>query len=383
MTLSQQEQQDIINSIKKSKTFSKAPTSQALLQYLFEATQKGTDLKEGLVELEFFKQPKNSDKNNARVRVNIYNLRKKLDKFYLEEGKNEAYKVVIDKGQYEVRFERKKTETSLLGKIRISIVLPYILLFISALVFLILLLPPKKPLIWESFLSKKNTTTLYIGDNFGFLGKTITGQFGWIRNYDINTIKEFYQFRDRHPEIKSDVKPATYTYTTGMAVLSTQKLQNLFQRHKRDFNIRFSTKTSISEIIEGNAIYVGPIKNNNPFINFFNTENPYFKINGDHLSFFNHPTKKDTTFNLFTRGIASEYAIVSKIPGPGGTEQFIFFSNHDIGVISTVEFFTNTDSLRNFEKKYLDDSAYFTAIFEANGLDRTNTDLELIFAVGH
>ena len=383
LSLSIQEQQDLINKIRRSSSFSKTSTSGALLQYLFEATKKGTDLKEGVIEIEFFRGSDNADKTNARVRVNIFNLRKRLSKYYEDEGKNDAYQVTIDKGQYEVRFEKQHTSKKSLDKKTVIRLIPYLAMVLVTSISVFILLPPPKPQIWKSFFSHKVPTTLYIGDVFGIYGKTITGKFGWIRDYSINSLQELYQFSNSHPELKDDMKPASYSYATDMAVLATQKLQSLFQIHHSTFNIRFSTKSSISEIIEGNAIYVGPIKNNNPFIYFFNKENPYFKIKGDLLTFSGHPSMKDTTFNLSTNVTESEYAIVAKIPGPNETAQLIFFSNHDIGVTSAVEYFTEIDSLKNFQNNYLHDSKYFTAIFIADGIDRTNTDLKLILAEGH
>lgn len=383
MALTTQEQQGFINKIKKSDVFSKTSTSRALLQYLFEATKKGVDLKEGVIEIDFFKAPGNSDKNNARVRVTIYNLRKKLNKYYESEGIEDSFRVIIDKGQYELRFEKQNVSKKILGKQFVFRFIPYLTIAFLIGMLLFVLLPPTKTKIWRPFLTNEGSTTLYVGDVFGIYGKTITGKYGWIRDFSINNLQELYRFSNKHPELRDDIKPAVYNYTTGMAVLSTQKLQAFFQNYGNSFTIRFTTKTSISEIKEGNAIYVGPIKNDNPFIHFFNKENPYFKIAGDSLLLENHPTLNDTIFNLFYYGEGAEYAIVSKLPGPNETEQLLFFSNHDIGVTSTVEYFTKLGTIRKFQKENLQKGNYFTAIFIANGLDRTDTDLRLILALTH
>lgn len=381
--LSIEEQQKYIDRIKKSNTFSKTSTSRALLQYLFDATQKGTNLKEGVIEIEFFRKSNSPDKNDARVRVNIFNLRKKLQKYYEKEGENELYQVKIEKGQYQVKFEKQFNANKILHKQTFIRLIPYLVMVGVIIISVIILLPANKPLIWKSFFSKKVSTTLYVGDVFGIYGKTMTGRFGWIRDYNINSLEDLYEFSNLHPELKDDMKPANYSYSTDMAVLSTKELQSFFQKYNGKFNIRFNTKSSISDIIDGHAIYIGPIKNNNPFIYFFNKANPYFKIEGDHLTFSGHPSLKDTSFNLSTNGVGSEYAIVTKIPGPNETTQLIFFSNHDIGVTSTVEYFTEIDSLKNFQNKYLNNNKYFTALFLADGKDRTNTNLKLILAEGH
>lgn len=167
-----------------------------------------------------------------------------------------------------------------------------------------------------------------------------------------------------------------------MGALATQKIQELYQSHNQKFNVIYTTQTSISEIKEGNAIYVGPIKNNNPFIHFFNEANPFFKISNEILKFNKHPQLKDTDFKLKLYGETQEYAIVSKYPSIGNNDHFVFFSDHDIGVNATIELFTNPDSVQSFTAKYLKDYEYFTAVFKVKGQDRTNTDLKVEIVVG-
>lgn len=108
MQLTERLEQEIVSKIKDSDTFKNAPTSRGLLQYLYEATKKGVHLKEAVIELEFFKDDQTGAKNNPRVRVNIYNLRKKLAAYYETEGRSDAWQLKIEKGQYKVGFVRNK-----------------------------------------------------------------------------------------------------------------------------------------------------------------------------------------------------------------------------------------------------------------------------------
>ena len=61
--------------------------------------------------------------------------------------------------------------------------------------------------------------------------------------------------------------------------------------------------------------------------------------------------------------------------------ELFFFSMHDMGVVATVDYFTNSDSLKSFSDKYLKDQSHFTAIFKAHGRDRTSLNLETIIVV--
>ncbi|WPR71143.1 hypothetical protein SLW70_14540 [Flavobacterium sp. NG2] len=375
MTLSESEKLEIISKLKKSNTFKNAPTSSALLQYLFEATQNKSAIKEATIDIDFFGGSQNSDKTNPRVRVNVYNLRKKIASYYEEEGQDDPWQLTIDKGQYHIRFFKK--ERKIKRKIDKKIAVPYIGLGIAIIILIFNQIPAQKPELWSNFLNQDKITNLFIGDHFGIIGNTITHGKGWTRDFSINNYTDFYKLLDQYPELKNQIKPSDFSYSTKMGILATQQLERFYQNYQHDFTIRFSTQSSVVEIKEGNAIYVGPSKNNSQFIPFFNEANPYFKLKENVLYLTNHPQFKNETFDLSSPKDTLEYAIVSKYPNNNDTEHFVFFSQHDIGVSATVEYFTNQDSIQKFTKQHLKDKKYFTAIFKVKGQSRTNTNIKL------
>lgn len=381
--LTPKQKQDIITKIRQSNTFGKATTSSALLQYLFDATLNGTNLKEGVIDIDFYGSKEVEEKNNPRVRVNVYNLRKKLLSYYEHEGKNDTWQLRIDKGQYQVSFVRKHTRKRLVKRFKWSIIIPYTALIIAVIVIIQTTIPPKAPALWQNFFDKNASTNLFIGDAFGFVGETILGRKGWTQDYGINNIEEFYNYIDDKPELKNSIRPAKFTFATGMAGISVQHFQRFFQNHQKAFSIRYSSRSSVAEISETNAMYIGTFHNNNKFTNFFNNANPYFKITDTRLLLSNHPQIRDTSYNIFIPGEFQEYAVVSKYPATGNTEHFVFFSQHDIGVSATVDYFTNVDSVRSFERKYLEGKKYFTAVFNVKGQDRTDTDIALELVVNY
>ena len=381
MLLTDTYKRKIVQKLTESQTFKNAPTSISLLKYLSEATLKDADLKESVIDIEFFRNDNIIDKMNPRVRVNVHNLRKKIAQYYEVEGKNDIWRLTIDKGQYKLRFFKREFKKGFLKALKWSTVVPYIALIIAFIVIIFSNFPERKPKLWASFLGKTARTNLYLGDHFGVTGKTITKGTGWTRDFSINSDSEFYNFIDKYPSLKDSLKPSTYSYTTRMAALSTQKFQEFFQKFNEKFSIRFTTQTSISEISEGNAVYAGPCKNNNQFLYFFNEANPYFELSSTSLKLFNHSKLTDRTFDFSTSDQTHEYAVVSKYPSAGKKEHFVFFSQHDMGVTATVEYFTNLDSIHKFCNNYLKDNKYFTAVFEVKGQDRTNTSLKLLTVV--
>ncbi|CAM4110548.1 helix-turn-helix domain-containing protein [Zobellia nedashkovskayae] len=382
MQLTEKIEQHVVYKIKDSETFKNAPTSRGLLQYLYEATKRGEHLKEAVIELEFFRNDENQEKNNPRVRVNIYNLRKKLTAYYETEGSTDSWQLKIDKGQYKVRFIKRQAPAGWMRKVTWSQILPYGLFLVALIMLVVTNISSKTPLLWESFLNSEKSTNLILGDHFGTMGETMTGGRGWTRDFEINSVDEFYDLLEVKPELQGVLHPANYSYTTRMAAMATQQFQQFFQANDKPISIRFSTQTTLPEIKEGNAIYAGPIKNENQFIGFFNDANAYFNLSGKTLKLSGHPTMKDSLFTFGTSLVDQEYAIVAKYPSIGNSEHFVFFSQHDIGVSATVEYFTNNDSLQKFQKEHLKGKKYFTALFKVKGQNRVDTDLKLEMVVG-
>ncbi len=372
--LSDEEKKYFVEKLCKSKTFANAPTSISLLYYLFEATLKKVDLKEMVIALEFFgvKEP------GTRVRVNVYNLRKKINSYYETEGGNDSSRLSIEKGQYAVSFNK---QSKIPTKKEINKRRQPLLVFFAIMGLLMFTLylkwPKSAPELWKSFFLNSKETNLIIGDVFGMIGKTITGNNGWTRDYSINNLKEFYDFLELHPKLKDSLDPPPYSYVNQMAVTGSVQLANYFSKYNRKFNIRFSSKTSVEEIKENNVIYIGPIKNKNSFINFFNQANPYFTLKDTLLYFSNHPKYKDTIYSFPYRVHNEELAIVSKIKGYNDSEQLLFFSNHDIGINACINYFSNDRQLKKFNNLMLG-KEYFTAIFKVKGASRTDTNIELL-----
>lgn len=378
--LSDEKKLAICENIIKSNVFQKSPKSSALLRYLVKATIAGDYLKEDIIDLEFFGDT-TQNKNSPRVRVNIYNLRKKLNKYYETDGKDVVWRLFIDKGQYSVRFDKQKLTKTKLQKIKLKHVLPYLLLVILGILFIINNLSPTPPILWNSFFKNGKANTLIIGDVFGIKGKTITGGLGWTRDYNINSTEEYYKYIEKNETLKLITKPANYKYTTGMAAVAAQNVSKLFYSLNVDFGIRFSSNIAVADFKKGNLIYVGQHVNNNKMRRLFNDFNPYFKIVGNNLHLTKHPKLNDRSYHTYFGEENNDFSIISKFKGPKGNQCFLFFSNHDIGVKAAIESFTNKEFLKEFNKKYMGEKENFTAIYKANGNDRINLGLEKILVV--
>lgn len=370
------QKQEIIRRIRTSETFKKATTSNAILQYLHEATLRGEDLNENTISIDFFGRKEYEEKNNTKVRVSIYNLRKKLDDYYKSEGKKDIFYVKIEKGQYKLLFVPHLSYHRF-RNINWKAIVPYPALLICLFLLVFTNKIPRTPKIWQDFISKNTPTEVYVGDLFGMVGTTITGSFGVTRDYHINNHSQYYQLIKEQPELQSKLKPAAFNLTPGMSILSAQRLQQFFLERHCQTNINFLSLTSTTEIKESDAVYFGAINANNKFISFFNKANSNYQIKKRNLIYINEQGQEESIINFNESNEVQEYALVSKYKASESADHFVFFSQNEIGVLATIEYFTNTDSIKSFSKRYLKEDSYFTAIFKVQGQERTATDLSV------
>ncbi|MFD2033411.1 helix-turn-helix domain-containing protein [Belliella marina] len=379
--MDQSEKLRTLQHLLEHKLFSRSPSTSMLLKYLVKASIANKDLKENIISMELYGKDYADEKSAAHMRVNIYHLRKKLETYYSTDGKNDEIKLQIKKGQYQVEFVERSKDPQVIIRTRRK--KRYFFLsagLLMAIVLTFLSIYHKSIPIWQPFFSNEKPTTLFIGDFFGIMGPIATGSFGWNRDYDINNLQDYYNFLEENPDKKDVIFPANYPYVTGLAAVGTMNISRIFHSHSNDFDIRFTSQTSIKDISAVNSIYIGPVKNKNLFLDLFNDSNSKFKISQYTISYKDAAAERDTLINLSIEdGSKYEHAVVSRMKGPNGTEQFMFFSDHDIGVKATTEKFTNIDWVENvFFKMTGEELEYFTAVFLVKGKERTSLELELL-----
>jgi hypothetical protein len=105
--ISQAEREEL-NSVLKAKVLLRSPSVLRIAEYVIRKYVEGEadSLKEYNIAVEALGKPAEFDpKRDSIVRVEAHRLRKKLNEFYQTEGANHTIRVVIDPGQYILRFE--------------------------------------------------------------------------------------------------------------------------------------------------------------------------------------------------------------------------------------------------------------------------------------
>lgn len=398
--ISTEEKLHVLNTLLKSKAFSKSTTSNILLKYLIESSIDNKNLNATDIGLELFGSQYEYDKSEATVRVNIYHLRNKLKKYFEGEGLEDQITIEIKTGQYGVSFYRKekpKPKYSMKQKILVS-ALTLALLIIGSYSFL--KLTYKDP-VWNSLFKNDKETTLYLYDIFGYYGPTLFNKIGWHRDYEINSPADFYKEVEKHPKLMKDYSPGRNIYVNFLSAFSVNDLSKHFHKYNKEFKIHKFHNLSLQQLKEQNSVYLGPLRGNNAFVDFLNLKSKHVKlvdrhqrIDSSHVEFFDGQNAEynegrnieykhlekgiDTIIKLKSNGNEFEHVLVAKLNGDNNTSNLLFFSNHGFGATATIEYFTNTDSIKSFNNKYLKNADEFVALFYVSGKERTSMNVKQI-----
>ncbi|MEM9338763.1 MAG: hypothetical protein AAGA66_08555, partial [Bacteroidota bacterium] len=171
--------------ILNSETFKKSSTLNTLLRYLVESTLDKKDISANTIGLELFRKKYNPDKNDVNIRVNVSHLRKKLAKYYENEGVNDPLIISFHPGQYHATFTKKRSAVSTFHFKKLTGLGVGLLILFGLFIWQYAKHRPSK--VWSNLLTNGLETTLYLGDVFGFSGPNAFGRNSWQRDANINS----------------------------------------------------------------------------------------------------------------------------------------------------------------------------------------------------
>lgn len=260
----------VIETLSSSKLFSEDKIYVDILQYL---AKEEKNIKATTLANEIFGENSDeyTDVHDSRIRNKVFKLRKKLELYYLTEGREDSYKINIPKGKYqlELTVQKKKSNTPPSNNTRQLLRSPstYIICVLVLLVaFLLILLGQKensnlakKKSLVSVFLSKEKALNVVVGSRHFY--REYDPQLKRIR-YILDTDKEIPYFK-----IKMDAFVASYperrvAITSNLRFTEIQNMQFAADL-KSEWNISNSScQISESILIAG----INSIKENTVFI---------------------------------------------------------------------------------------------------------------------
>ena len=361
-----------LDRIENSKTFQNAEIYFRILKFLSECLFNQTQVKESLIEVALFKDKKGQS-YDGKVRVYMYNLRKKLNEYYQKEGKNEDIILKIEKGQYNLSIDHKRSKKLELNKKWIFLL---VTIFIAALLLITSLFGKKSTRCWEQFFESGKDNICYVGDHYTLWGELSNGFHGSVHFEGIVSEDEFDQNKDRLSKPFEKLDKTDYSFITKMGPISSSKLTKWFAEHDSELEISMESDLNSNDLTQNNIIYIGPYKTLSFLRDIFLRDSKLFELRRHGIyDIENKLVIKDRTGD----NIWEEYVMVSLNKLSDGDNQILFFAaNNDIGVMGAVSNFTNQEWLEEFYRNLPNNHTYFNALFKVSGLARTHLDCELV-----
>ena len=394
-------QNKLLDQILQSKEFSTSKIYQSYLTYLVNAADEEKSLKEITIAIDVF--GKDADFNPAEdtiVRSHTYTLRKKLESYYFQEGKDDPYQLKIPKGHYEVKFVHvdKDLIKNKSGLYKAAIYIPWILVIVLLAITGYVWeeksaieseFGDNHPLksddpIWKEYLNSELPIMIVPGDHFFFLdtiekyGKEVT-----IRDVTINSMEDLDKYRLQYPNYRL-LQAAPEPYFPYHSLWCLPPVLKMLYAANQDPILRRSSTISPQILDEYNFIFVGSIKTLYIFQHTLSTSHFKFEI-APHKVIYTPPDSgqvQEFTTNLHSTGPNEDLVLALKLPGPTNNTIFIIASYHSLGAPEVANLLIERSRRKEiasvFEEKYGRIPSHFEILFRVTGIDKTAYQTEVL-----
>ncbi len=376
---------EITEQIIASKSFGRSDTYANMLRYLVKCSIDDNIPKETTIASDIFGKENFDPSESTLIRVYAYNLRKKLQKYYENEGVNDKIVLNIPKGNYEVLFgDKSKEKTSLLPPTRIWLVA--IILSFLIIPFLFDFNRPNSSAsltIWEDIFDSNRNSMLVLGDLFiyrekdSILDRTLT-----IRDPNVNSNEEFEAKKIEANSKGLEIDPLSYAFLIRNSSTWVKDLSRVFYQGDKDFVIRSMSRFNPKELSDNDLIVVGMLKTLGVFSDYFIKEG--YSVDKDKLVYFDKVANKTTSY--VTKGDAdtyhTDYAVIMKLKGPNNNSIYLFGGIWDTGASQSLKTFTDYKLALNIQnqlrEKFGEIPDNYKILLEVSGIDRMELNSKII-----
>ncbi len=257
--------EEIVRQLEKVKIFHGQTVLIKILYYLIEAEKKGENPKSSTIAIDVLSDGKDMQiALDSQVRTYIHSLRKKLELFYLSEGKNERHKISIPKGQYKIQLESSAALSPSIEKTKKKGILLYsgLFLLISVAINLYLFFfyqntQSKKelPSLFSSIASSDIPTQIVVGDKVMYREYDPTmDRVRYIcdNNLDLNNSRLFTNVINKYSERK--IKLSTSTHADIKMYRFAESIRQNYSFAKQPYEVRLSSEL---EEVNTNILFFG------------------------------------------------------------------------------------------------------------------------------
>lgn len=395
-----EKQNEILERIISSQTFASSNINKDLLSYLVKTSQEGRSPKEVNIATEVLGRADGFDPSgDPYVRSSVYNLRKRLARYYEKEGADEAIKLVIPKGSYRIDFLKKQAEfrgrTKSNANRVISILLALSILANIGLLFSLLFksqsVPAASTHLWKDFTSNKIPTLLVVGDFMTFEEYDADqGVMRSIRDHRINTLEQFERMARQYPKRRLRIEK-DYRSFEWNGVENYLALGNVFNGSVKNVFVKRASKLQWEDIQNNNIIFQGSqlslfllgrylqMTHFRTNIEDENARDNLYQISdaGDTIAVYS---------SVGNPGADSEmegYVLLAKLPGPNKNNILIIVGSLEMSRSLLVQQLTDLVYLKqlddHFKKELNEIPDHFEVLLKTKGFPRTGVSQEIIY----
>ncbi|MBN2354551.1 helix-turn-helix domain-containing protein, partial [candidate division KSB1 bacterium] len=385
----------IVKKILQSSVFKDSKKTQELLQYLVKASEKKETVKEVTIAADLFGKESSYDPHDdPSIRVYVSNLRKKLEYYYLTDGKKDDIRIEIPKGHYHVEFvpaDNKQKKFTITYKH-----LSYFFFIPSILILVILLFIQKKSVensgpvnkeymvdhpVWAELLNdRKNPTLIVLGDYF-FLFEIKPGmrEGYFVRDPMINSAEEFRRTVRMEPQLLERFSICNFTYLGPATAESLLLLLPVLSLSPNKTFIKLASELKWDEMNRNNIIYVGPLKTLYELNKLFSNLPFRYQISPPQLFLINNHADTTAKFRAMREERTTykkDFGIILKHKGPENNIVLLLTGFDELGINEAIKYSTDANfrnrlenQVTQLENKTID---YFFTFIEVEGVERTS-----------
>lgn len=396
--INQNQKQALLKEILKSNSFINSKLNSKLLTYLVECEIEDKAPSEYSIAIDVFNKDSSFNPNeDTIIRVSVYNLRKKLERYYQNMGKRTKLRVKIPKGHYEVNFFNYSREnfTSRL-KNPYTILISVIFLLLTGIIYLLSLSNKVAQSanneifhsMYNDIISSSNLKIITLGDDFIYFSdfsefKT-TPIRRMIRNSAINTEAEFEEFKSQS-EDRIHLNKLPFSFFNQASVWPLPKIAILLNSLNLTYSLKSSTNLRSNDIKNSDVIFIGSFWTLGILNQFLKDENIEYNIIGEE-SFTLNSITGDSSISFTRNGVPAydhdDYCLFMRLPGPNNNTIYFIISFYATGSMGAVSFLTEEKSLLELENKLKDKFKsvpdYFKLVFKSKGYHREVLSTEII-----
>ncbi|MBX2848126.1 MAG: helix-turn-helix domain-containing protein [Acidiferrobacterales bacterium] len=415
-------QEEILNLIDKlvaSGALGRSPVYEKLLKYFAEQNTHGKACSEFSIAVDVFEKDQDYDITaDSTVRVYIYNLRKKLETYYQDLGKNETLQLYIPKGEYRLLVRNTKADdstnlidetnqtqplssainteytekTNSFSKLKFG---SFILLAMlaTALCTAWLLNPTDRDEtdfseqqlnFWGGILNDNKPIMIVVGDYFIFAEEQDnTNEIRLVREFDVNSAQDFLRKTDK----QSDDLTTNRRYDLGLTYLprgsafALARVQQLLGQANKTPRISMMSELSADDIRANHIIYIGYLSGLGVLEGYV-FANSRFEIGDSYddlidtqtLTYYRSDFIEATEDRNFT-----DFGTISSFSLAANNQIVAITGTRDAGLMEMSEVAIANDLLDRMQLTTEGGSAY-EALFEVDGFNLTNISSELIIS---